>query len=164
MADEEIFTTTQSKSAIEIILERVQTHISKKETIEEDKQYRLIYTNGDVYEGEIVQNDLREGWGKQTFKKGGEYDGLWTYDKMNGYGKYRDNEGNCYEGDFDDGLKSGQGNMIVTMVINIWAISTKIYSMAKELMYPKMVMYMKVILSLGKKKGLVFLQKRMARR
>ena len=49
--------------------------------------FRINYSNGDVYEGEIL-NDLKDGSGTYYYENGEMYDGLFSDDLIHGYGKY----------------------------------------------------------------------------
>ena len=41
----------------------------------------------------------------------GQYEGKWRYNKPNGTGKLKYNDGSIYEGKFEMGIKKGQGKM-----------------------------------------------------
>ena len=56
-----------------------------KEKSVNNKSVKKIYENGDIYIGEIKDNQ-RNGNGKITYKNGDVYDGEWLNDKANGYG------------------------------------------------------------------------------
>ena len=68
----------------------------------------LKYTNGDLYEGDVV-NGKKHGKGKYTYAAGGFYEGDYADDKKHGKGKYTSANGNVYEGDFADGRYNGRG-------------------------------------------------------
>ncbi len=100
------------------------------------KANRIEYSNGAVYEGEIV-NAMRSGKGKMTYKNGDVYDGFFANDKMNGnftvtYANgdsyigpivnnvregfatitYKNKNGyDIYEGEFANDKKNGKGKM-----------------------------------------------------
>lgn len=51
---------------------------------------------------------LKEGNGKYIFQNGDVYDGNWVDDKKNGRGKYYyASSGDCYEGEWRNNVKSG---------------------------------------------------------
>ena len=74
---------------------------------------KMIYANGEIYEGDWV-DDVRCGKGKLYRPKlSGEmysYEGEWNYDKMNGKGKFTDGY-TTYEGDFVYGKYDGKGKL-----------------------------------------------------
>ncbi|CAD8200194.1 unnamed protein product [Paramecium octaurelia] len=70
--------------------------------------YRITYQNGDVYEGELL-NDLKDGLGTYYYENGEKYDGLFSEDLIHGYGKYFFIGGHKYEGDWYQGEKFGMG-------------------------------------------------------
>ncbi|CAD8206866.1 unnamed protein product [Paramecium pentaurelia] len=70
--------------------------------------YRINYQNGDVYEGELL-NDLKDGLGTYYYENGEKFDGLFSEDLIHGYGKYYFIGGHKYEGDWYQGEKSGMG-------------------------------------------------------
>jgi len=100
---------------------------------------KFYYLNGDRYEGPWVK-DKREGRGRLYFYDGGEFEGVFKDDeifdgkykdkydnlfindakkggifqrgKLNGYGKASFSNGDEYEGEFRDGVFSGEGKMI----------------------------------------------------
>ena len=74
------------------------------------KSARLVYSNGGVYEGEVVLG-VRQGKGKMTFKNGEVYEGEWLGGLMGGHGLYRWPDGNEYEGAWELGLMWGEGRL-----------------------------------------------------
>ena len=40
-------------------------------------QTKIEYRNGDVYEGEVNENNDKHGWGKMTYLNGDVYEGEW---------------------------------------------------------------------------------------
>lgn len=69
---------------------------------------KMIFRNKDVYEGEF-KDDKIEGSGKFTFVEGASYTGELKNGKMHGKGKYAWANGSVYEGDFVDGKRTGMG-------------------------------------------------------
>lgn len=72
------------------------------------KRKRLTYTNGDTYEGEVL-NGKRHGKGRYTFKSGAYYDGEWKSGEKQGHGKYVFADGTYYDGEWVNGVKQGKG-------------------------------------------------------
>jgi hypothetical protein len=71
---------------------------------------RVSWTNGDVYEGSLVQGH-REGRGKFTWPSGQVYEGEWRGDAPNGHGVMKFANGNRYEGGIVNGIPNGSGKM-----------------------------------------------------
>lgn len=69
---------------------------------------KLVYSNGDVYQGETVYF-LRHGNGTLTFAGGDRYEGEFVFDDMEGSGSYYYLGGDVYTGEFADNQKNGQG-------------------------------------------------------
>lgn len=71
----------------------------------------LLYKNGDLYYGEVVEGQL-EGKGVYRFKDGSSYEGEFKKNVFNGRGKLIDvfNEVTIV-GEFQDGLAYGQCNI-----------------------------------------------------
>ena len=62
----------------------------------------IIYDNGNIYEGEI-QNNMRNGTGKLTFKKSGDiYEGSFINNQRDGYGTY------IYNGNQEEEKRNGK--------------------------------------------------------
>ena len=56
---------------------------------ETSKEYRIKYSNGDIYEGEIDEKtNLKDGWGIYFFINGEKYEGFFEDDIIEGMGKY----------------------------------------------------------------------------
>lgn len=93
---------------------------------------RIIYPNGDFYEGEFFEgirrgkgrfetyerrsvyigdwdNDVRQGYGIETFEDGSRYEGTFTADTKTGKGKFTWKDGSAYDGDFVEGRLEGSG-------------------------------------------------------
>lgn len=71
-------------------------------------QMKLIYENGDIYEGEVV-SFLRHGVGTLTYSGGDVYEGEFFFDDMQGQGVYTYLSGDRYEGEFSKNAKNGKG-------------------------------------------------------
>ena len=93
---------------------------------------RIIYPNGDYYEGPFVegvrsgkgrfetyerktvyigdwQDDARQGYGIETFDDGSRYEGQFTADAKTGKGKFSWKDGSTYDGEFVEGRLEGFG-------------------------------------------------------
>ena len=71
---------------------------------------RIVYPNGDWYEGEVM-NGQRNGKGTfRSFDRSSEYTGQWVLGKKHGSGTLRLPDG-TYTGEFRDDLKSGIGTL-----------------------------------------------------
>lgn len=70
--------------------------------------YKLTYSNGDVYEGEM-DGLQRYGHGKMTYASGDTYEGYFENDRFHGEGTFRYTRGDSYTGTFAGGKKSGAG-------------------------------------------------------
>merc|ERR1712137_1380929 len=70
---------------------------------------KMIFTNGDVYEGNFV-NGLRHGYGVYVDYKGNRYEGDFSNGKRTGYGKLIfASPKHIYEGNFKKGVPQGFG-------------------------------------------------------
>ena len=70
---------------------------------------RIIYPNGDYYEGQCDKG-LKSGSGRfSTFDSSLTYEGQWANDKQNGVGKESSQDGTVYEGSFFNNAKTGKG-------------------------------------------------------
>lgn len=67
--------------------------------------------NGDTYDGDVDDENKRQGRGKYTFADGRIYEGEWKDGKPNGIGKFTWPDGQFYEGDYIDNKKHGKGKM-----------------------------------------------------
>lgn len=72
--------------------------------------YRLIYPNGEVYEG-LFCDELFHGVGMYKYKDGSVYEGQWHRGNRFGHGHMRSVAGWTYEGNFDKDRKHGEGVM-----------------------------------------------------
>jgi hypothetical protein len=78
------------------------------------------YTNGAIYEGELVSG-IRHGFGRFTYNKE-VYCGYWSNGKRNGSGEQVYRNGDMYTGKWLDNKKHGKGKFIKggEIVIGIW--------------------------------------------
>lgn len=65
-------------------------------------------SSGDFYEGEW-HNDMRHGKGKQVSSNGAVYEGEWLNDQHHGVGMARNANGDVYEGEFFNNKANGKG-------------------------------------------------------
>eukprot|EP01084_Bolivina_argentea_P031252 57841_1 len=72
---------------------------------------KMIWTNGDVYEGEW-KNGKRDGYGRYMYKSGNIYYGNYKDGKRNGYGTYLYKSGSIHQGYYKDDKKSGYGKYV----------------------------------------------------
>lgn len=73
---------------------------------------RVVYPNGDYYEGEFAHG-MREGIGKmQTADPKTSFYGKWSMDKRNGYGHELSIDGTVYEGHYINDEKTGEGKFL----------------------------------------------------
>ena len=66
------------------------------------------YSNGDRYEGEFFE-DQKDGYGIYYYKNGEKYEGEYKNDKKHGHGIYYYLDGDRYEGEFQNGFAEGRG-------------------------------------------------------
>ena len=71
-------------------------------------KYNIAYTNGDKYEGEILDG-IREGFGTYIYQTGDKYIGYWHENKKHGTGTFYGREGNLYIGQWRNNQKDGLG-------------------------------------------------------
>ncbi|CAL6032085.1 TIR_domain-containing protein [Hexamita inflata] len=71
-------------------------------------QGKLTYINGNIYEGEFLNNQSC-GYGIYNFVDGGVYKGQFSNDMFNGQGKYSWANGDAYEGEFKNDELDGSG-------------------------------------------------------
>jgi len=69
------------------------------------------YENGDYYDGEYGENDIKEGLGFMVTHKNEIYKGEWEKDEKNGEGIMRYPNKDLYEGEWKNNKKSGDGTM-----------------------------------------------------
>jgi hypothetical protein len=72
---------------------------------------QIKYNNG-FYDGDVVGNDIKQGYGKYLWNDGSRYEGQWHNDKRNGNGKFIWPNGDLYEGDFFNGMQHGNGRIV----------------------------------------------------
>ena len=72
---------------------------------------RLVYANGDVYEGDWVENK-RNGLGKLLQASGYVYEGTWVDNKAHGFGCCTYVSGNTYEGNWASNRRHGAGKSV----------------------------------------------------
>ena len=70
---------------------------------------QITYSNGDIYEGELNANLLKEGDGKILYANGDVYEGSFARDAIHGEGTYTYVNGDVYKGTFSAGVKEGSG-------------------------------------------------------
>ncbi|CAK59856.1 unnamed protein product (macronuclear) [Paramecium tetraurelia] len=108
--DHQINILTQKTKEDFIVNQEIKRELLREVPYKEEKLqiYKIIYSNGDVYEGELSK-DLKDGSGTYYYANGEKYDGLFSEDVIHGYGKYFFMGGHKYEGDWYQGEKSGMG-------------------------------------------------------
>jgi hypothetical protein len=72
---------------------------------------KMIYDNGDVYEGEWA-NGIRTGKGKMIYECGRVYEGEYKNNLKHGCGKLIYSNGQVYEGEFENNFMCGIGSML----------------------------------------------------
>jgi hypothetical protein len=72
---------------------------------------QIKYNNG-FYDGDVINNDIKHGFGKYFWNDGSRYEGQWQNDKRNGKGKFVWSNGDVYEGEFQNGMQNGFGKII----------------------------------------------------
>lgn len=96
------YITTEIQSNGDIIM----TEYCEWET--DYKNVKIIYTNGDIYEGTF--KDGKKMYGELTFKTG-FYNGGWKNDKRHGEGKSQVND-SYYQGEWEDDKRHGKGVLL----------------------------------------------------
>ena len=74
------------------------------------KKCSKISQNEDSYDGELDENEIKNGYGIMKYKNKNIYVGNWYNDKKNFKGIMKYNNGDIYEGDWNNDLKEGKGN------------------------------------------------------
>jgi hypothetical protein len=88
-----------------------------------DGRGRIIHGEGDVYDGEWVNDkahgrgtylhmdreDKQHGFGVETWPDGGKYEGNFEYGKKHGMGTFKWADGSVYIGEFYNNLIHGKG-------------------------------------------------------
>lgn len=64
----------------------------------------ITYKNGGRYQGELTDNNARDGFGRLTLAEGTQVVGDWTANKLNGVAKIVTSSGDIIEGRWTDGL------------------------------------------------------------
>jgi hypothetical protein len=92
------------------------TECSAESSTDKGKKYtyrrkkRLIYIDkNEVYEGEVDDNDVREGWGIYKYTNGDVYEGKFKGGIKEGKGEYVYTDGSYYRGDWKNDKKNGYG-------------------------------------------------------
>ena len=67
------------------------------------------HDNGDVYEGECKENNIRQGKGEYKWSDGSVYEGEWQNNIRHGEGEYKWFNGKVYEGGWKDDKMHGKG-------------------------------------------------------
>ena len=73
---------------------------------------KLRIYNDSYYIGRVDINGKRNGNGRLVTLSKGIYEGLWKDDMIIEYGRHIDNDANCYEGQFVNGVKEGKGEIV----------------------------------------------------
>jgi hypothetical protein len=81
---------------------------NKQVTIKENKQ-KIVYSNGETYEGEIIENNIRHGYGIYYYINGDRYEGLWFNNLRHGTGILFKNNGEIYDGWWQNDFMEGVG-------------------------------------------------------
>lgn len=69
----------------------------------------IKYEDRSVYQGEVVAEDVRHGFGRLRWPDGSEYIGEWRQNKACGFGRLVHIDGDCYEGYWVDDKAHGEG-------------------------------------------------------
>ena len=75
------------------------------------KKGKMVYKNGDVYEGEFADNKLND-YGKMIYANGDVYNGHWKNGIKHGQGELINIEGLTYNCYWNNGKKNGRGFII----------------------------------------------------
>lgn len=78
------------------------------EKLEDKKEEKILYSNGEHYEGEIVDK-IRHGFGVHHYKNGDRYDGMWYNNMKHGTGILFYKNGDFYDGWWQNDIKEGVG-------------------------------------------------------
>jgi C-terminal processing protease CtpA/Prc len=78
---------------------------------EEESTSRQDYSNGDYYIGEFNEAGKRHGQGVYYWNNGNKYDGQWENNYRNGQGTYTWVSGAKYVGNWENDYRNGQGKM-----------------------------------------------------
>ena len=77
---------------------------------EQKESFILSYTNGDKYEGEVI-NGVRNGYGTYFYHNGDKFEGFWKDNKKHGMGTLYYKDGNLYVGQWRNSEKDGIGTL-----------------------------------------------------
>jgi TM2 domain-containing membrane protein YozV len=72
---------------------------------------KRTYSDGRVYEGDLVNGKWQHGKGKLTLPDGSVYEGDFVYDEVQGKAKMTSPDGFVYEGDFFNSYMHGKGKL-----------------------------------------------------
>lgn len=67
------------------------------------------FENGGIYQGDLINDNVRHGYGVMNMKNGHSYRGSFENNKRSGYGVYEYPGGEKYEGHFSNNRRSGYG-------------------------------------------------------
>ncbi len=79
-----------------------------EESREPNGEGRMVYNNGDIYDGEWVEG-IQEGEGVFQYNNGDTYEGLWKNGKKDGSGVYIWSDGKKYDGEYREDKRDGEG-------------------------------------------------------
>lgn len=69
----------------------------------------IVFNNQEIYSGQINYSNQKHGLGVATNKNGCKYTGTWIENAFEGWGEFIDNEGNIFQGFFQNYKLSGKG-------------------------------------------------------
>lgn len=69
----------------------------------------IKFNNGGIYQGDLINDNIRHGYGVMTMSNGHSYRGSFENNKRNGYGVYEYPAGEKYEGQFSNNRRNGYG-------------------------------------------------------
>eukprot|EP00602_Paraphysomonas_sp_CaronLab_P007983 CAMPEP_0185034708 /NCGR_PEP_ID=MMETSP1103-20130426/24814_1 /TAXON_ID=36769 /ORGANISM="Paraphysomonas bandaiensis, Strain Caron Lab Isolate" /LENGTH=656 /DNA_ID=CAMNT_0027571469 /DNA_START=198 /DNA_END=2168 /DNA_ORIENTATION=+ len=106
---------TESSAASDLVAALPST--ASTASLPSDTTVHIEYSNGDVYDGEVIpatedKEAVRQGRGKMTFADGTVYEGEWVEDRQEGNGTLTSADGDTvYEGGFVGGEYEGEGSL-----------------------------------------------------
>lgn len=74
---------------------------------------KIKYKNGEEYEGEIINGEIRQGWGSFKYHNGDIYEGYFKSGVREGIGEYSYADGSVYRGEWLNDMKNGKGTFQV---------------------------------------------------
>jgi hypothetical protein len=74
---------------------------------------RIEYKNKEEYIGEVIEGNIREGWGIFKYSNGDIYEGYFKNGVREGKGEYRYRDGSVYRGEWFNDMKNGYGTFQV---------------------------------------------------